>query len=222
MPAVTSSNDVITLVLVEDHEMVANALGRVLQSQVDLELLATAGSIGAGIEAVRAHQPDVVISDLRLPDGLVTEHVAAIRGDGDGPVLLILTGSPTEKAVLDALAAGATGFLAKAQPMPDLLDGVRRVARGEVVVAPELLHVLVGRLQTSEGHASALTRREVQVLQCLSDGQGTEEIARTLHLSRNTIRNHVSRILLKLGVHSRLEAVSEATRRGIISSSSPF
>lgn len=207
----------ITLVLVEDHEMVANALGRVLQSHDDLELVATAGSIAAGVEAVGRFAPDVIITDLRLPDGMVTDHMAELRGGPEGPAVMILTGAPTEKAVLDALAAGVTGFLAKAQPMPDLIDGVHRVARGEVVVAPELLHVLVDRIDRGGGHASALTRREVDVLQCLADGQGTDEIAESLHLSRNTIRNHVSRILLKLGAHSRLEAVSEGARRGIIS-----
>ncbi len=213
------ATDVITLVLIEDHDMVANALGQVLQSQDDLELKATAGSIRSGIEAVRQHEPDVIVTDLRLPDGLITDHLVELRDGPDAP--LVMT---TEKALLDALAAGVTGFLAKAQPMPDLIDGVRRVARGELVVAPELHHVLVDRIdrRTATGHASALTRREVEVLQCLADGLGTDEIADALHLSRNTIRNHVSRILLKLEAHSRLEAVSEATRRGIISSSSPF
>ena len=208
----------IRLVLVEDHEMVANALGGVLQAQPDLELVATAATIAAGVTAVAAHRPDVVVTDLRLTDGLITDHLADLQSGSDGPHVLIITGAPTEKALLDALAAGVTGFIAKAQAIPDLIDAVHRVARGEIAVAPELLHVLVDRIDRGrDGHASALTRREVEVLQCLAAGQSTEDIAQQLHLSQNTIRNHVSRILLKLDAHSRLEAVSEATRRGIIS-----
>ena len=206
------------VVMIEDHGMVAAALGGVLQVEPDLDVVAVATSIAEGVEALARHRPDVVITDLHLADGVVTDHLAELRGAAPGCRVMLLTGAPTEKALLDAIDGGATGFVDKSRPVEEFVQAVRRVARGELVVSPELSHVLVARFRGERNHdQGALTRRELEVVQLLARGASTDAIADALCLSAHTVRNHVARVLLKLRAHSRLEAVSEASRRGLIS-----
>lgn len=213
----------IRIVLIEDHDMVAAALGSVLASEDDFELVERATTLSAGFDAVGRHRPTVVITDLRLPDGVVTERLHELQERAPEAEILVYTGAPSEQAAMAAFEADVRGFVSKTQRIDDLIDAVRRVARHETVVAPELLPVLVARLDPARvGTGVTLTRREIEILHELARGRGTSAIAGQLHLSANTIRNHISRILSKLRVHSRLEAVSEASRRGIIAPVAPY
>ena len=205
------------VVMIEDHEMVAAALGAALESHADLSVLDVSPSIELGLASVSRHQPDVVVTDLRLSDGIITDHLGEMRRTSPASAVLLMTGSPTEKALLDALEAGVTGFVDKARPLAEFVDAVRRVGGGELVVSPSLAPALLahlgGRGRPARG---ALTRRELEVLQQLAQGRSTSSIAEALSLSANTVRNHIAAAMSKLAAHSRLEAVTEATRRGLI------
>lgn len=206
------------VLMIEDHGMVAEALGGVIATQPDLELVHVAQTIADGLDAAARLQPDLVVADLHLTDGVVTTAIAELLRRSPDSRVLIVTGGPTEKALLDALEAGALGFVVKAQPIEDYLDALRRVASGELVVASELAGVVLNRLGRgrSAGPSSDLSRRELEVVELLAAGMTTAGIAERLHLSPNTVRNHITNLTAKLDVHSRLEAVAEATRRGLI------
>lgn len=205
----------LSVVLIEDHDMVATALGAVIGGQPDLCFRGVAGTIDAAVELVGRVQPDVVVADHRLPDGEITERLRDLFAAAPMARLLVMTGAPTEQALLAAMDAGATGFICKSQAMDEFLDAVRRVGAGETVVAPSLLSWLVRRISGTSDRG-ALTGRELEILQQLAAGRGTSQIAGSLALSPNTIRNHVSHLTAKLGAHSRLEAVSIGVRRGLI------
>jgi two-component system response regulator DevR len=204
-----------SIVLIEDHVMVATALGGVLSGEPDLVLRGTAGTIDAGLELVRRARPDVIVADHRLPDGEITDHVRRLLAAAPLSRVLVMAGLPTEQALLTAMDAGASGFICKSQPMDEFLDAVRRVGHGETVVAPSLLPCLVRRLGGATDRG-ALTARELEILHHLAAGRGTSQIAAALALSPNTVRNHVAHLTAKLGAHSRLEAVSIGIRRGLI------
>lgn len=204
------------IVMIEDHDMVAAALGGVLDAQSDFDVVAIASDVDQALAAVTRHQPDVIVTDLRLAAGDVIEHLPELTRRSPQSRVLVVTGSPNEKALLDALEAGALGFIVKAQPMTELVDAVRRVARGELVVAPELAPALMSRLDGARRDPAVLSRRELEVVGLLAAGRSTQDIAAELFLSPNTIRNHIARSMAKLDVHSRLEVVAEASRRGLI------
>lgn len=205
------------LVMIEDHEMVAAALGGVLRSHPDLDLVERAPTIALGVTAAGRHRPDVVITDLRLTDGIVTDHLGALHRASPDSRILLMTGAPTEKALMDALDDGVTGFLDKTRPLEEFVEAIRRVAAGELVVSPTLAPALVAHLGAGRRPARGmLTRRELEVLQELANGRSTSSIAEALSLSANTVRNHIAAAMAKLAAHTRLEAVTEATRRGLI------
>lgn len=208
------SDQTISVVLIEDHDMVAAAFATMLESEPDLSLLAITSTFEEGLQATRWHRPRVVITDLRLPDGDATTRIGELIEAGGGSKVLVVTGAPVESAVVDAFRAGATGFLSKTQPLDSFFDGIRSVARGDVAVAPEFVHVLVGGHDRND--ENSLTSREREVLGLLADGKSTAGIAEALHVSPNTVRNHVTSILGKLDVHSRLEAVAVATKQGLL------
>lgn len=202
--------------------MVAAALGGVIEAQPDLELSAIAGTIDRALVVVQQQQPDVIIADLRLPQGEIVAHIPELRRRSPRSRVLVCTGEANESSLLLALEAGALGYIVKSQPMAEFISAIRRVGRGEIVVAPELAPALMSRLDRSHSKDRAtLSRRELQVLELLCGGSGTAAIAEELFLSPNTIRNHIASLMTKLSVHSRLEAVAEATRRGIISARRP-
>ena len=206
------------VVMIEDHGMVAAALGGVLRAEPDLDLVAIATSLAEAAEVVTRQRPDVVVTDLHLTDGVATDHLDVLRASSPGSRVMILTGCPTEKALLDALDGGATGFVDKSQPIEEFVQAVRRVAGGELVVSPALAPVLLARVGGGRHHDHAsLTRRELEVLEMLARGASTDAIATAMCLSAHTVRNHIARVLMKLRAHSRLEAVSEGSRRGLIS-----
>lgn len=207
----------ISVVVLEDHEMVASALEASLAQDPRLRVVATAGRLEDALEAVTRHQPDVLVSDLRLHGVEIADQLPRFAAVAPGLGILVVTGWATERTLFDSLDNGARGFIAKAQGLDELVDAVVRVAGGETVVAPPLLPALVGRTSSGAGrHRAQLTPRELEVLRLLGDGVGTKEMATLLDLSPNTIRNHVRALLAKLGASTRLEAVSIARRLDLI------
>lgn len=194
--------------------MVAEAIGLALE-RAGIEVVARASTIATALAETREGRPDVVLLDRRLPDGDGT----ALIGDlvGAGARVLVLTGEATASVAARVAEAGGAGLILKSARLEELVVAVRRVAEGEVVFDPKLLAGVLDRLTGRVKVAGAsLTAREQETLLLLADGVGTDQISTRLGVARNTARNHVQRVLDKLGARSQLEAVSIARREGLL------
>jgi DNA-binding NarL/FixJ family response regulator len=203
----------IRVVLVEDHDMVAEAMTLALQRADDIEIVARARSIATALEEVRRHRPDVVLLDRRLPDGDAIDAIGSLSERGAR--VLVLTGEATSTVAARVAEAGGSGLVLKSAGLGDLEDAVRRVADGEAVFGAEFLAGVLSRL-TGRTRSATLTARERQALGLLADGASTAEVAERLGVAVNTARNHVQRVLEKLGARSKLEAVAIARREGLL------
>lgn len=203
----------ISVVIVEDHPMVAAGLASVLQS-AGVNVAGTAATVATGVAAVAAHAPDVVVVDQRLPDGLGTDLVRLLVEAGSPARALLVSAERETLLAGAALDAGALGCVSKTRDPADLVAAVRAVASGEAYLAPDTLaRVLEKRRRGTTGD---LTPREGLVLAQLAEGHSTREIAATLGVSLNTVGNHVQAVLAKLGAHTKLEAVIMAMRAGLV------
>ncbi|MFI6722835.1 response regulator [Streptomyces atratus] len=215
------------IVVVDDHEVVRAGFAGLLDTQPDFTVVGTASD---GAEAVRVcaeQRPDVVLMDVRMPgtDGIeATAQIRAAAPDGGGPRILILTTFDLDEHVYDALAAGAGGFLLKDVTAERLFDAVRVVAAGEALLAPTVTRRLIGefaRLRRTPpavptAPLTALTPRETEVLRLIAEGLSNPEIAARLSVSEETVKTHVSRILNKLGLRDRTQAVVAAYESGLV------
>lgn len=207
----------VRVVVLEDHEMVASALEAALEQDVRLHVVATAHDLARAVDVITEHQPDVLVTDLRLDGVEIADQLPRLRALAPTMRVLVVTGWATERTLFESLDHGAQGFIAKAQALDELVDAVVRVAAGETVVAPPLLPALVRRTSGRGGRdPAALTPREQEVLQLLGEGVGTRAMAEQLAVSPNTIRNHIRSLLAKLGASTRLEAVTIARRMDLI------
>lgn len=209
------AHDPIRVLLVEDHDMVAEAISLAFQATAGLEVVGTARSVSGALAATREHRPDVVVLDRRLPDGDGTAAIADLAALGAR--VLVLTGEATASTAARVVEVGGAGLVLKSAGLEDLADAVRRVADGEAVFDGALLHGVLNRLTGRvPATGASLTARERETLSLLADGASTDEMATRLGVARNTVRNHVQRILDKLGARSKLEAVSIARREGLV------
>jgi DNA-binding NarL/FixJ family response regulator len=204
------------VLIVEDHAMIAHGLKAALDGVDDFVVVGLANTVEDGDRMAARLEPDVVVLDYRLPDGEAPEAIARIARSRPEARVLVLTAASDQRSVLRAIEAGAAGYLLKDQPITDLVAGIRAVKSGHTAVSPTVLPELLARLGPDQAGPTTLTRREIEVLQLLADGGTNSEVAEKLHLSVNTVRNHVQNILSRLGAHSKLEAVSIAIREGII------
>ena len=197
----------VRVLLVEDHDMVAEALQLALERAPVITVVGRSRSRDEATADTRQHQPDVVVLDRRLPDG---DAVTVIEELGaTGARVLVLTADATPAVAAQVARAGGL-------QLDELEAAVRQVARGGVVFDPALLPGVLDRLTGRSGPGPALTAREQETLQLLGEGASTEEICERLGVSRNTTRNHVQRVLEKLGARSKLEAVAVARREGLL------
>jgi DNA-binding NarL/FixJ family response regulator len=201
------------VVLVEDHDMVAEAMALAMQRADDIEIVARARSIATALTEVRKHAPDVVLLDRRLPDGDAIDAIGPLSEFGAR--VLMLTGEATSTVAARVAEAGGCGLVLKSAGLDELEDAVRRVAEGEAVFGAEFLAGVLNRL-TGRTRSATLTARERQTLGLLADGASTAEVARRLGVAVNTARNHVQRVLEKLGARSKLEAVVIARKEGLL------
>jgi DNA-binding NarL/FixJ family response regulator len=201
------------VVLVEDHDMVAEAMALAMDRADDIEIVARARSIATALTEVRRCTPDVVLLDRRLPDGDAIDAIGALSQTGAR--ILVLTGEATSTVAARVAEAGGSGLVLKSAGLEELEDAVRRVADGEAVFGAEFLAGVLSRL-TGRTRSATLTARERQALGLLADGASTAEVAERLGVAVNTARNHVQRVLEKLGARSKLEAVAIARREGLL------
>ena len=207
----------IRVVIVDDHLLVAESVAAILDSARDVTVVAVAGTCADGLAAVRRHQPDVLLLDQRLPDGLGTDLLSSVREASSGTRVLLVTAADTVDVLRRALQGGCAGVLAKDRRASALLDAVRTAAAGETVLRAEDLRRMLPRLvHPRSGQRVDLTQRELDVLSLLVDGRSTAWVAQTLVISPSTARNHIQAVIGKLGAHSKLEAVSIALREGIV------
>lgn len=202
------------VLVVDDHPVVRGGLVGWLAAQEDLEVVGEAGDGQEALALVAATQPDVVLMDLRMPrmDGVTaTERLAvshpAVR-------VLVLTTYDTDADIVRAVAAGATGYLLKDAPLPQLADAVRAAARGETVLAPPVAARLVSRMRAPA--AEEPTARELEVLGGVARGLTNAEIGRELFIGEATVKTHLLRVFAKLGVDDRTRAVMVAVERGLL------
>jgi len=214
----------ISVVLVDDQPLLRLGFRMVLDAQQDMRVVAEAGDGEEAVRVVAQHQPDVVLMDVRMPrlDGV--EATRRIVTSGSRSRVLILTTFDLDEYAFAGLRAGASGFLLKNVPPPDLLTAIRAVASGDAVVAPSvtrrLLDAFADRLPTSakplDQILSPLTPREREVLVEIATGDSNAQIADRLVLSEATVKTHVGRILAKLQLHDRVQAVVLAYESGLV------
>jgi DNA-binding NarL/FixJ family response regulator len=206
-------------VLVADDQPLARSGLRMILS--DTEGIAVIGEAADGAEAVRlakAHRPDVVLMDVRMPnvDGIAaTRQVVALGG----PRVLVLTTFDVDEVVYDALKAGASGFLTKDAPEERLVEGIRVVAEGGSLFAPAATRRLVeafASIRPTAAPPPALTERETDVLLLVAQGRSNAEIGHALHVTENTVKTHVARVLMKLHLRDRVQAVVWAYESGLV------
>ncbi|MEV4314309.1 response regulator transcription factor [Actinocrispum sp. NPDC049592] len=204
----------IRVLLVEDHDMVAEAIGLALDQADGISVVARADSIATAF--AQRCDPDLILLDRRLPDGDGVEAISDLTAV-TGARVLVLTGEATAAVATRVAEAGGSGLVLKTSRLEELVGAVRKVAAGEAVFDPTLLASVLARLTGRvPGSNAALTPRERETLLLLAEGHNTADISERLGVARNTARNHVQRILEKLGARSQLEAVAIARREGML------
>ena len=218
----------IRTVLIDDQALVRTGFRMILDETDDIEVVGEAGDGASGIDLVARTKPDVVLVDVRMPgmDGI--EATRRMRSLTQVPRVIILTTFDLDEYVFAGLQAGASGFLLKDTLAADLISAVRAVSSGEAVAAPTVTRRLIAHfLSTAQAkprqpeRLDVLTAREREVLTLIARGHSNTEIASTLHLSAGTVKTHVGRILAKLGLRDRVQAVIIGYECGLVASAEP-
>jgi DNA-binding NarL/FixJ family response regulator len=215
----------IRIVVADDHQVVRDGFAGLLDTQPDFTVLGTATDGADAVRICRERRPDVVLMDVRMPgmDGIAATR--QLTADDDGPRVLILTTFDLDEYVYDALRAGASGFLLKDVTAERLFDAVRVIAAGQALLAPAITRRLISEFAQQHANNDApaptglgvLTPRETQVLRLIAEGLSNLEIATRLVVTEETVKTHVSRLLTKLGLRDRTQAVITAYETGLIS-----
>nr|WSW67122.1 response regulator transcription factor [Streptomyces sp. NBC_00995] len=214
----------IRVLVCDDQFLVRTGLATIIDAQPDLEVAGECGDGRTAVELAGRLRPDVVVMDIRMPvlDGIEATRQLAGAGVPHPAKVLVVTTFNLDEYVYEALRAGASGFLLKDAPPAHLLHGIRTVQTGAALLDPEVTRRLVGRyaarIRPTGGtpHDIPLTPRELEVLRLIADGFSNSEIAVTLLISQETVKTFVSRILAKLGLRDRVQAVVYAYRQGLV------
>nr|WP_055504052.1 response regulator transcription factor [Nonomuraea pusilla] len=209
----------IRVMVVDDHPMWRDGVARDL-TEAGYEVVAAVGEGRAALAAAAAVRPDVVVLDLRLPDLSGAEVAARLGAVEPRPHVLVLSASAEQDDVLDAVKAGASGYLVKSASREEFLDAVRRTAEGDAVFTPGLAGLVLGEYrrlaaQPAPAEGPRLTERETEVLRLVAKGLSYKQIAARLVLSHRTVQNHVQNTLGKLQLHNRVELVRYAIEQGL-------
>ncbi|GGS56463.1 MULTISPECIES: response regulator [Actinokineospora] len=215
---------VLSVLLADDQALMRTGFRLILEAEPDIAVVAEAGDGAEAVALAREHRPDLVIMDVRMPrmDGITATRALAGPGVADPIPVLILTTFDLDEYVYEALRAGASGFLLKDVPCDRLVDGVRVVASGDALLAPTVTRRLIHRftrhapVRTDTDAVAALTPREREVLVLMARGLSNAEIAAELVLGSTTVKTHVGRVLMKLGLRDRVQAVVFAYEHGLV------
>lgn len=207
----------IRVVIVDDHEMFADGIARILADEVDIAVVGTASTLERGVTLAGQCRPSVVLADYHLPDSHGSEVVQLLLEAAPDARVIILTGSTDARTLTESVAAGCRGYVTKDRASEELLQAVRFVHAGEVFITQRMLAGLLPKFNRPAAQIGGdLTDRELSILQLMTEGLSNQEIAERFYLSVHTIRNHVQNVLSKLRAHSRLEAVIIANREGLL------
>jgi DNA-binding NarL/FixJ family response regulator len=200
--------------LLDDHEVVRRGVRELLESEADLEIVGEAGTAEEALRRISATHPDVAVLDVRLPDGDGVEVCREIRSAHPETACLMLTSFADDEALFSAIMAGAAGYVLKQVRGTDLIDGVRRVGRGESLLDPSLTSRVLERLRQppAPDELAGLTDQERKVLDLIAEGMTNRQIGEQLFLAEKTVKNYVSNLLAKLGMSRRTEAAAFAAR----------
>jgi len=201
------------LLVVDDHEVVREGLVALLDRRAGFQVVAQAGSVQEAIAQARLQRPDIVVMDVRLPDGSGVEACREIRAELPETRIIMLTSFPDDEAVLSAIVAGASGYLLKQIRARDLVAALEAVGRGESLLDPAVTERVLERVRRiatgqSNDELSVLTPQEQKILMLVAEGKTNKEIATDVFLSDKTVKNYVSSILSKLNLERRAQAAA--------------
>lgn len=203
-----------TVLIVDDHPVVRSGLRAVLDASDSVTVIGEAATGEEGLSMASLLEPDVVLCDLRLGSGIDgIQTTSALRALDSPPAVLILTTFDRDAEILGAIEAGASGYLLKEADPEAIVDGIRRAARGETVLAPDLATRV---LRAMRNPLPALTKRELDVLRLVATGLTNREISRELFVTEATVKSHLVHIFTKLGVDSRSRAIHVAQETGLV------
>ncbi len=201
----------IHILIADDHAVVREGLAAMIARRSDMQVVAEAADGVQAVELSRAHRPDVILMDLRMPNLGGVDAIAQIRSDRPEARIIVLTTYDDDEDIYRALRAGAMAYLLKDTPRDELLDAIRAVYAGQKHIPPGVAAKLTERIFAPE-----LTERELDVLNLIVAGKSNKEIGAALTISEGTVKVHISSILGKLGVSDRTQAVTAALQRGIV------
>ncbi|HEY9647464.1 MAG TPA: response regulator transcription factor [Chroococcidiopsis sp.] len=202
----------IRVLIVDDHSIVRQGLATIIERDPEMTVIAQAEDGQQAIALFREHEPDVTLMDLRMPHVGGVEAITAICADFKLARIVVLTTYDGDEDIYRGLQAGAKGYLLKDADLNELLNAIRTVHRGQQYIPPEVGAKLVQRISNP-----MLSDRELEVLQLMAQGMSNLDIAAALNIGESTVKSHVNRILSKLGVSDRTQAVIVAVKRGIVS-----
>ena len=210
-----ASNDKLKILIVDDHDIVRKGLAMLVSRQQDLTVVAEAGTVAEAVEKARKSVPDVVVMDIRLPDGSGIEACREIRDENANVKVLMLTSYSDEEAVMGSIMAGASGYLLKEIRSQEIVDAIRRVGAGQSLLDPTVTAGVLDRVRRGKEQdvLAQLTEQELRILELIADGQTNREIAGQINLSDKTVKNYVSNILGKLEVSRRSQAAAFLAER---------
>jgi DNA-binding NarL/FixJ family response regulator len=220
-PSATLGGDPLRVMLVDDHDLFRTGLRNLLEEQ-GLDIVAEASEGATALRLVRELAPDVVVMDLNMPGMNGIEATREIARLAPLTRVVVLTISDQDGDVMDAILAGACGYLLKDSSIQDLMQGIQAASVGEALISPHIASKVLQRIRaTGVQEDSALPQpelsdRETEVLRLIANGKDNAEIARELHISPKTVKNHISNILMKLQIENRIQAAVYAVRRGLV------
>lgn len=205
------------VILVDDHEIVRQGLRALLEGEQDIEVVGEADSGKSALEFVRIHNPDVVVMDVRMPEGSGVEACRDIRAEYPDMQVIMLTSYSDDEALFNSIMAGAAGFVLKQIRGQDLVEAIRKVGAGQSLLDPGVTKRVLERLRKAkfeekDAKLARLSPQEERILDMVGEGLTNKEIAERIHLSDKTVKNYVSTILQKLEVARRAEAASYVAR----------
>ncbi len=208
------------MLVVDDHEVVRQGLVALLDRRPGFQVVAEAGTVAEAVEQARRFEPDIVIMDVRLPDGSGIEACRDIRAERPATRVIMLTSYPDEEAVLSAIVAGASGYLLKQIRARDLVAAIETVGRGESLLDPAVTERVLERVRRiatggQNEELAQLTPQEQKILMLVAEGKTNKEIASEVFLSDKTVKNYVSSILAKLNLERRAQVAAFVARHHI-------